>query len=105
MKGADATYPEEEPAHKVFVPPSRLQAHEVTNSQFANFVAATGLYHRGGTKRWLSPIQREPDPGGLHVLVETRPHGDLENAARPGARLGRSKPAEGAQERVSRRRG
>ena len=42
LKGADPVYPEEGPAQKVFVSPFRLQVHEVTNSQFADFVAATG---------------------------------------------------------------
>jgi len=40
--GADPEYPEEGPPQKVFVSPFRVQAHEVTNSQFAAFVAATG---------------------------------------------------------------
>lgn len=42
VKGADARYAEEGPPQKVFVSPFRLQIHEVTNSQFAEFVAATG---------------------------------------------------------------
>jgi len=42
IQGADARYAEEGPLRKVFVSPFRLQAHEVTNSQFAAFVAATG---------------------------------------------------------------
>ena len=42
VKGANARYPEEGPPRKVFVSPFRLQTHEVTNSQFADFVAATG---------------------------------------------------------------
>ena len=42
VKGAQVVYPEEGPAKKVFVSPFQLQAHEVTNSQFADFVAATG---------------------------------------------------------------
>ena len=40
--GAHALYPEEGPAQRVFVSPFQLQVHEVTNSQFAEFVAATG---------------------------------------------------------------
>jgi len=40
--GAHALYPEEGPAQRVFVSPFQLQVHEVTNSQFAQFVAATG---------------------------------------------------------------
>ena len=42
IQGADSRYPEEGPPQKVFLSPFRLQAHEVTNSQFADFVAATG---------------------------------------------------------------
>ena len=42
VNGAHAVYPEEGPPQQVFVSPFRLQAHEVTNSQFAEFVAATG---------------------------------------------------------------
>lgn len=40
--GADPLYPEEGPPKRVFVSPFRLQTHEVTNSQFAAFVKATG---------------------------------------------------------------
>ncbi len=42
VMGADALYPEEGPAERAFVSAFALQAHEVTNSQFAEFVAATG---------------------------------------------------------------
>lgn len=42
VMGADARYPEEGPPERVFVSPFRLQAHEVTNGQFAAFVANTG---------------------------------------------------------------
>ena len=42
VMGADPRYPEEGPPQKVFVSPFRLLAHEVTNSQFAAFVTATG---------------------------------------------------------------
>ena len=42
LKGAEPHYPEEGPPEYVFVSPFRLQAHEVTNSEFAEFVAATG---------------------------------------------------------------
>ena len=82
VKGAEPVYPEEGPAQKVFVSPFRLQAHEVTNSQFRRLRGGHWLCDRGGTKRWLRPIQRESNAGGLHVLVETRPHGDLENAGK-----------------------
>ena len=42
VMGADPRYPEEGPPRRVFVSPFRLQAHEVTNGQFAAFVEATG---------------------------------------------------------------
>ncbi len=56
VKGADARYPEEGPPEKVFVSPFHLQTHEVTNSQFADFVAATGYVteaeRNGGSARF-----------------------------------------------------
>lgn len=51
IMGADPLYPEEGPPERVFVSPFRLQAHEITNSQFAAFVAETGYVtdaERGG---------------------------------------------------------
>ncbi len=42
IMGDSPQYPEEGPPRQVFVSPFRLQIHEVTNSQFAAFVAATG---------------------------------------------------------------
>lgn len=42
LKGADGLDPEEGQPTQVFVSPFLLQAHEVTNDQFAAFVAATG---------------------------------------------------------------
>jgi sulfatase modifying factor 1 len=42
VMSADPLYPEEGPPERVLVSPFRLQAHEVTNSQFAAFVADTG---------------------------------------------------------------
>jgi len=56
VQGANARYPEEGPARKVFVSPFRLLLHEVTNSQFAAFVAATGYVteaeRMGGSARF-----------------------------------------------------
>lgn len=56
VMGADGLYPEEGPARRVFVSPFRLQRHEVTNSQFAAFVAATGYVseaeRRGGSAQF-----------------------------------------------------
>jgi len=42
VMGVDPVFPEEGPPRRVLVSPFRLQAHEVTNSQFAAFVAETG---------------------------------------------------------------
>ena len=40
--GADPKYPEEGPSRRVAVKPFWIDAHELTNSEFARFVAATG---------------------------------------------------------------
>lgn len=51
VMGVDPVFPEEGPPRKVLVSPFRLQAHEVTNSQFAAFVTETGYIteaERGG---------------------------------------------------------
>ncbi len=40
--GANAMYPEEQPARTVHIAALSMQAHEVTNAQFERFVAATG---------------------------------------------------------------
>jgi len=42
LMGSDAFYPEERPRVAVTVPAFGIDAHEVTNRQFAAFVAATG---------------------------------------------------------------
>ena len=41
LKGAEPLYPEEAPSVRVQVDAFRIQAHEVTNRQFADFVRAT----------------------------------------------------------------
>jgi formylglycine-generating enzyme required for sulfatase activity len=56
IQGAAPLYGEEGPPRKVFVSPFRLQAHEVTNSQFAAFAEATGYVtdaeRNGGSARF-----------------------------------------------------
>lgn len=56
VSGADPAYPEEGPPQRVLVSPFLLQAHEVTNSQFAEFVRATGYVteaeRRGGSAQF-----------------------------------------------------
>lgn len=59
VRGAHPLYPEEGPPEKVFVSPFRLQAHEVTNHQFAAFVAASG---------YVTEAERN---GGSAQFVET----------------------------------
>ena len=69
--GANAMYPEEEPARIVHVAAFRMQAHEVTNAQFERFVAATSYVTdaerssasgdpAGGSALFVTP---EPDDG------------------------------------------
>ncbi len=58
-------YPEEGPPQRVFVSPFRLQMHEVTNSQFAAFVSATG---------YVTEAERN---GGSALFQETTTPGDL----------------------------
>lgn len=60
IMGAQALYPEEGPAQRVFVSPFQLQVHEVTNSQFAEFVAATG-YITEAERNGGSALFRETD--------------------------------------------
>ena len=52
-KGADALYPEEEPALRLVMSGFRIQAHEVTNGQFARFVGATG---------YITEAEKNADP-------------------------------------------
>lgn len=40
--GSNAAYPEEAPANERYIEPFNLDAHEVTNAQFAEFIDATG---------------------------------------------------------------
>ena len=51
--GSDAHYPEEAPAHEVTVDAFSIQAHQVTNAQFGEFIAATG---------YLTVAERPLDP-------------------------------------------
>ena len=56
--GADDSYPEEAPAHAVTVIGFWMDAHAVTNAQFAAFVQATG--YRTLAER---PLDAAPYPG------------------------------------------
>lgn len=62
VKGAQARYPEEGPPQKVFVSPFRLQIHEVTNSQFAQFVAATGYVTEAERNRGSAQFAESDTP-------------------------------------------
>jgi formylglycine-generating enzyme required for sulfatase activity len=59
VMGASPRYREEGPPRKVFVSPFQLQVHEVTNSQFADFVSATRYVteaeKNGASARFQSP--------------------------------------------------
>jgi formylglycine-generating enzyme len=77
--GSDAAYPEEGPPVPVAVPGFGIDAHEVTNRQFAAFVAATGYV-----------TQAERPGGGAFVFTPSRDGIDLPDPARwwrfvPGA--------------------
>ncbi|MBK5115739.1 MAG: formylglycine-generating enzyme family protein [Thermoleophilia bacterium] len=52
-QGSDRHYPEERPVRRVGVDAFRIDAHPVTNEQFAQFVAATG---------YVTLAERPPDP-------------------------------------------
>jgi len=53
LMGSDRHYPEERPAHRVSVDGFWMDAHAVTNDEFARFVAATG---------YVTVAERTPDP-------------------------------------------
>lgn len=53
LMGSDRHYPEERPAHRVSVDGFWMNAHAVTNDEFARFVAATG---------YVTLAERTPDP-------------------------------------------
>jgi sulfatase modifying factor 1 len=53
LMGSDRHYPEERPAHRVSVDGFWMDAHAVTNDEFARFVAATG---------YVTVAERAPDP-------------------------------------------
>ena len=63
IKGTNPKYPEEGPLEKTFVSPFLLQTHEVTNSQFAEFVAQTGYVTEaergGGSARFTNSARPE----------------------------------------------
>lgn len=63
--GHDNAYPEEKPARSVTVDDFYIDTHEVTNAQFAAFVAATD---------YITTAERQPDPAlypeiPVHLLV------------------------------------
>ncbi len=51
--GSDEHYPEEAPSHSVSVAGFSIEAHPVTNAEFAEFVAATG---------YVTVAEQAPDP-------------------------------------------
>lgn len=73
IKGAAPLYPEETPTLRLQVASFEIQAHEVTNRQFAVFVDATG---------YVSDAQQGVIDGrvGAGSAVFSHPAGDTENA-------------------------
>jgi hypothetical protein len=63
--GAGAQLPEEQPAGRLRISPFCLGAHEITNREFADFVAATGYRtvaeRRPGPHGWI----KGGDPGSI----------------------------------------
>ena len=53
MMGSEGFYVEEGPVHEVAIKPFRMDAFEVTNERFAEFVKATG---------YVTLAERQPDP-------------------------------------------
>ena len=80
--GSDDHYPEEAPTHRVRVGAFSIDAHQVTNEQFAKFVAATG--HQTDAERfgWSGVFDKE---SGDWVRVDgadwRHPEGPNSNAA------------------------
>jgi formylglycine-generating enzyme required for sulfatase activity len=64
LMGSDAVYAEEGPPREVQVRAFRIDPHEVTNRQFAAFVAATG---------YVTIAERPVDPSQFSVPVEQIP--------------------------------
>ncbi|MEO1452517.1 MAG: formylglycine-generating enzyme family protein [Pseudomonadota bacterium] len=62
VMGVDPLYPEEGPPRRVLVSPFRLQAHEVTNSQFAAFVADTGYVTEAETNGGSAQFNESETP-------------------------------------------
>lgn len=69
-KGASPFYPEEAPSLRLHVAGFRLGSHEVTNAQFAAFVAATGYV----TDAERSSAKNAPDSGGAVFIMPSRPN-------------------------------
>lgn len=63
MMGSDTAHPEERAAHEVTVSGFWIDRHEVTNAQFARFVAATG--YRTTAESGLDPAEHPDLPSDL----------------------------------------
>lgn len=79
LMGADDGYPEEKPVHPVTVAGFLIDRHEVTNAQFARFVAATGYVTRAEHPPDLPHGVQVPDayrqPGSAVFVPPARPSG------------------------------
>ncbi len=87
VKGADARYKEEGPPEKVFVSPFRLQAHEVTNRQFAEFVAATGYVTEAEQNGGSAQFRKSATPGDLLSWWRLEPGATWKTPAGAGSNL------------------
>ncbi|UOV02960.1 formylglycine-generating enzyme family protein [Pseudoxanthomonas mexicana] len=76
IMGSDHHFPEESPAHKVSVDGFHMDAHPVTNAEFAAFVEATG---------YVTLAELGPERTGSHVFLPEARTG--EDAKRHGWRL------------------
>jgi sulfatase modifying factor 1 len=65
VMGADPFYPEEGPPKRVFVSSFRLLAHEVTNSEFAAFVKATGYVTEAERKHGSARFTKTATPAAF----------------------------------------
>lgn len=74
VMGADPLQPEEGPPQRVFVSPFQLQSHEVTNSQFAAFVAATGYVSEAERNGGSAQFQATSTPEILMSWWRLDPH-------------------------------
>ncbi len=82
MMGSDDFYPEEKPAHKVYVDQYQIEIYPVTNAQFARFVEETGyktVAERPLPKEVFPNLTDEARIPGAMVFYPTKGPVDLVN--------------------------